>query len=92
MLSDSGVQAPAKQGFDIYMDEPEQGDRDSCAGREGMAFEDAYEVDTSTFKSDLHFLLDFNTGNLTHLWLTVPWVCNRRQCSLAYGKQKITTK
>ncbi|XP_004435385.1 PREDICTED: cyclin-A1 [Ceratotherium simum simum] len=60
-LSDCGVQVPAKQGFDIYMDEPEQGDRDSCAGREGMAFEDVYEVDTSTLKSDLHFLLDFNT-------------------------------
>ncbi|XP_059935909.1 cyclin-A1 isoform X1 [Mesoplodon densirostris] len=61
VLSDSGVQVPAKQGFDMYMDEPEQGDRDSCTGREGMAFEDAYEVDTSTLKSDLHFLLDFNT-------------------------------
>uniref|UniRef100_A0A8C0E2B2 Cyclin A1 n=1 Tax=Balaenoptera musculus TaxID=9771 RepID=A0A8C0E2B2_BALMU len=60
-LSDSRVQVPAKQGFDMYMDEPEQGDRDSCTGREGMAFEDAYEVHTSTLKSDLHFLLDFNT-------------------------------
>ncbi|KAG5204118.1 hypothetical protein R6Z07F_009930 [Ovis aries] len=60
-LSDSRVQAPAKQGFDIYMDEPEQGDRDSCPGRKGMALEDAYEVDTSALKSDLHFLLDFNT-------------------------------
>ncbi|XP_076728596.1 cyclin-A1 isoform X1 [Callospermophilus lateralis] len=61
MLSDCGVLEPAKHGFDIYMDEPEQGDRDSCSGREGMAFEDVYEVDTSTLKSDLHFLLDFNT-------------------------------
>ncbi|KAJ8785563.1 hypothetical protein J1605_007160 [Eschrichtius robustus] len=60
-LSDSRVQVPAKQGSDMYMDEPEQGDRDSCTGREGMAFEDAYEVHTSTLKSDLHFLLDFNT-------------------------------
>ena len=48
------------------MDEPEQGDRDSCPGRKGMALEDAYEVDTSALKSDLHFLLDFNTGNGTH--------------------------
>lgn len=61
LLSDCGVHVPAKQGFDIYMDEPEQGDRDSCTEREGMAFEDAYEVDTSTLKSDLHFLLDFST-------------------------------
>ncbi|XP_031540480.1 cyclin-A1 isoform X1 [Vicugna pacos] len=60
-LSDHGVHVPAKQGFDIYMDEPEQGDRDSCVGQEGMAFEEPYEVDTSTLKSDLHFLLDFNT-------------------------------
>nr|XP_007958332.2 cyclin-A1 isoform X1 [Chlorocebus sabaeus] len=60
-LPDCGVQEPPKQGFDIYMDELEQGDGDSCSGREGMAFEDVYEVDTSTLKSDLHFLLDFNT-------------------------------
>uniref|UniRef100_A0A452VHU6 Cyclin A1 n=1 Tax=Ursus maritimus TaxID=29073 RepID=A0A452VHU6_URSMA len=46
VLSDCMVQVPAKQGFDIYMDEPDQGDRDSY---------------TSTLKSDLHFLLDFNT-------------------------------
>lgn len=74
---------PAKQGFDIYMDEPEQGDRDSCTEREGMAFEDAYEVDTSTLKSDLHFLLDFSTGNLTHLRLMVPFIHNRLQCLIA---------
>ncbi|XP_077926571.1 cyclin-A1 isoform X2 [Halichoerus grypus] len=61
VLSDCTVQMPAKQGFDIYMDEAEQGDRDSCTGKEGMASEDVYEVDTSTLKSDLHFLLDFNT-------------------------------
>ncbi|XP_025220107.1 cyclin-A1 isoform X2 [Theropithecus gelada] len=60
-LPDCGVQEPPKQGFDIYMDELEQRDGDSCSGREGMAFEDVYEVDTSTLKSDLHFLLDFNT-------------------------------
>ncbi|EPY82821.1 cyclin-A1-like protein [Camelus ferus] len=60
-LSDHGVHVPAKQGFDIYMDEPEQGDRDSCVGQERMVFEEPYEVDTSTLNSDLHFLLDFNT-------------------------------
>nr|KAF6427246.1 cyclin A1 [Rousettus aegyptiacus] len=60
-LSDCDVHVPAKQGFDIYMDEPEQEDRNSFPGREGMAFEDVYEVDTSTLKSDLHFLLDFST-------------------------------
>ncbi|XP_017709659.1 PREDICTED: cyclin-A1 isoform X3 [Rhinopithecus bieti] len=60
-LPDCGVQEPPKQGFDIYMDELEQGDGDNCSGREGMAFEDVYEVDSSTLKSDLHFLLDFNT-------------------------------
>ncbi|GAB5566285.1 cyclin-A1 isoform X1 [Prionailurus iriomotensis] len=61
VLADCGGQVPAKQGFDIYMDEPEQGDGDSCTGRQGMAFEDVYEVDTSTLQSDLHFLLDFST-------------------------------
>ncbi|XP_022265526.1 cyclin-A1 isoform X2 [Canis lupus baileyi] len=61
VFSDCRVQVPAKQGFHIYMDEAEQGDRDSCTGREGMAFEDVCGVDTSTLKSDLHFLLDFNT-------------------------------
>lgn len=62
VLPDPGVNEPAKHGFDIYMDEPEQGDRDGCPGREGIVFEDVYEVDTSMLKSDLHFLLDFNTG------------------------------
>ncbi|XP_076788509.1 cyclin-A1 isoform X3 [Arvicanthis niloticus] len=61
VLPDHGVNEPAKHGFDIYMDDPEQGDRDSCPGREGIVFEDVYEVDTSMLKSDLHFLLDFNT-------------------------------
>lgn len=65
------------------MDEPDQGDRDSCTGKEEMAFEDVYEVDTSTLKSDLHFLLDFNTGNLTHLWPTIPYTHNRLQHSIA---------
>lgn len=69
----------------MYVDEPEQGDRDSCTGREGMAFEDACEVDTRTLKSDLHFLLDFNTGNGTHLWLMVPCLCNRLQHLVAYN-------
>ncbi|XP_036106241.1 cyclin-A1 [Molossus molossus] len=59
VASHCGVHVPAKQGFDIYMDEPEQGG-DSCAGKDRMAFEDVYEVDTSTLKSDLHFLLDFS--------------------------------
>ncbi|XP_008058559.1 cyclin-A1 [Carlito syrichta] len=61
VLSDCGVLEPLQQGFDIYMDEPEQADGDSCSGREGMSFEEVCEVDTSTLKSDLHFLLDFNT-------------------------------
>nr|XP_054112743.1 cyclin-A1 isoform X1 [Callithrix jacchus] len=60
-LPDCRVQEPHKQGFDIFMDELEQGNGDSCSGREGTAFEDVYELDTSTLKSDLHFLLDFDT-------------------------------
>ncbi|XP_049708994.1 cyclin-A1 isoform X2 [Elephas maximus indicus] len=60
-LSAFGVRVPPKQGFDIYMDEAEQGDRDNYSGREEMAFEEVYEVDSSTHKSDLHFLLDFST-------------------------------
>nr|XP_019591975.1 PREDICTED: cyclin-A1 isoform X1 [Rhinolophus sinicus]XP_019591976.1 PREDICTED: cyclin-A1 isoform X1 [Rhinolophus sinicus]XP_019591978.1 PREDICTED: cyclin-A1 isoform X1 [Rhinolophus sinicus]XP_019591979.1 PREDICTED: cyclin-A1 isoform X1 [Rhinolophus sinicus]XP_019591981.1 PREDICTED: cyclin-A1 isoform X1 [Rhinolophus sinicus]XP_019591982.1 PREDICTED: cyclin-A1 isoform X1 [Rhinolophus sinicus] len=60
-VSDCGVPVPAKAGFDIYMDESEPEDRNSYTGREGMAFEDVYEVDASTLKSDLHFLLDFST-------------------------------
>ncbi|XP_021122137.1 cyclin-A1 isoform X3 [Heterocephalus glaber] len=60
-LSACGVHEPAKHGFDIYMDKPEQEERNHCLGREGVALEDACEADTSTLKSDLHFLLDFNT-------------------------------
>ncbi|KAM5277654.1 cyclin-A1 isoform 2-T7 [Hipposideros larvatus] len=60
-LSDCGVPMPAKQGFDIYMDEPEPEDTNSYTGRAGMALEDVYEGDAGTLKSDLHFLLDFNT-------------------------------
>lgn len=72
-MSDYGVPEPAKHGFDIYMDEPEQ-ERNVCPGREGVALEDVCEVDTSTLKSDLHFLLDFNTGKLTHPHLRAPCV------------------
>uniref|UniRef100_A0A8C5P607 Cyclin A1 n=1 Tax=Jaculus jaculus TaxID=51337 RepID=A0A8C5P607_JACJA len=61
LLADCVVHEPGKQGLDIYMEEPEQGDKDSCPVREALAFEDVYEVDTSTLKSGLHFLLDFNT-------------------------------
>ncbi|KAL0615284.1 Cyclin-A1, partial [Plecturocebus cupreus] len=60
-LPDCRVQESPKQGFDIYLDELEQGNGGSCSGREGMAYEDVYEVDTSILKSDLHFLLDFDT-------------------------------
>ncbi|KAK2502576.1 hypothetical protein MC885_000421 [Smutsia gigantea] len=61
VLSDCGVHVPAKQGFNIYMDETEQGPRDSRPGRERAAFGEVFKVDTSTVKSDLHFLLDFST-------------------------------
>ncbi|XP_037656095.1 cyclin-A1 isoform X2 [Choloepus didactylus] len=60
-LAHCGVSVPTKQGFDVYTDESEQGDAGSCPMGEGMVFRDAYEVDTSTLKSDLHFLLDFST-------------------------------
>ncbi|XP_012320938.2 cyclin-A1 [Aotus nancymaae] len=62
-LPDCRVQEPPKQGFDIYMDDLEQGNGDSCSGREGTAFEDVYGVDTIALKSDLQFLsdLDFDT-------------------------------
>lgn len=82
MLSDCGVHVPAKQGFDIYMDEPQQGPRGSCPGREGTAFGEVYEADTSTVKSDLHFLLDFSTGKLTYLRLTEPCSHGCPQCSV----------
>jgi hypothetical protein len=81
VLSDHGVNEPAKRGFDIYMDDPEQGDRDTCSGKEGIIFEDVYEVDTSMLKSDLHFLLDFNTGNLAPLGLPVPCAHSLLPCS-----------
>ncbi|XP_004390958.1 cyclin-A1 [Trichechus manatus latirostris] len=61
--SDCGVRVPSMQGFDIYMDEPGQGDRESSSGREEMVFEEVYGVDTSAPKSDLHFLLDFSTAS-----------------------------
>ncbi|KAK1332900.1 hypothetical protein QTO34_006431 [Cnephaeus nilssonii] len=57
-LSDCGVHVPAKQGLDIYTDEPEQEDRNSCTGRDGMAFEDVYEVDNSKPSEDA---ADFGT-------------------------------
>lgn len=41
---------PAKQGLDIYTDEPEQEDRNSCR-RDGIAFQDVYEVDNSKLLS-----------------------------------------
>ncbi|XP_054442642.1 cyclin-A1 [Pteronotus mesoamericanus] len=56
-----GAHVPAKPGFDVHMAEPEQEDGPRCAGSNGGAFGDVYEVDTSTLKSDLHFLLDFGT-------------------------------
>ncbi|XP_004577586.2 cyclin-A1 [Ochotona princeps] len=61
VLPDCGDQELAKQGFDIYMDDSEQGDKDSGPRKDGAALEDVCEVDTSTLKSDLHFLLDFST-------------------------------
>uniref|UniRef100_A0A7N4PIG1 Cyclin A1 n=2 Tax=Dasyuridae TaxID=9277 RepID=A0A7N4PIG1_SARHA len=63
LISNCMVHVPAKQGFDIYVDEPEHGETCSCSCtvREEIAYEDVYEVDTSTLKSDLHFLLDFST-------------------------------
>ncbi|XP_006874440.1 PREDICTED: cyclin-A1 [Chrysochloris asiatica] len=50
-----------RPSFDIYMEEPEPGDADSCAGRDEMAFGEVYPVDSGVHKSDLHFLLDFST-------------------------------
>lgn len=63
MLPDCGDQELAKQGFDIHMDDSEQGDKDSGPRKDGSALEDVCDVDTSTLKSDLHFLLDFSTGS-----------------------------
>lgn len=86
MLPDPGVNEPAKHGFDIYMDEPEQGNRDGCPGREGIVFEDVYEVDTSMLKSDLHFLLDFNTGNRTPPGWLMPCTHSPLPCSRRAGR------
>nr|XP_058132924.1 cyclin-A1 isoform X2 [Dasypus novemcinctus] len=61
VLSLGGALGPAKPGFDVYADAPGQGDAGGCPAGEEMAFEDAYELDASTLKSDLHFLLDFST-------------------------------
>ncbi|KAM8786889.1 cyclin-A1 [Rhynchonycteris naso] len=59
-VSDSGAHLPSKQGFDIYMDEPELEDQNSCARRDGTVCEGVCEADASTLRSDLHFLLDFS--------------------------------
>lgn len=83
---------PAKQGFDIYMGEPEQESADSYPEGEGTAFEDVYDLDTSALKSDLHFLLDFNTGNLTpHLQLRVPVFRTARSVRGRYQQEKAVT-
>lgn len=78
------------------MAEAEPEDGPSCAGSDGVAFGDAYEVDTSTLKSDLHFLLDFSAGKLTYLWQVggwqVPRIHHRRQYSVARGTCQRATK
>ncbi|XP_036913555.1 cyclin-A1 [Sturnira hondurensis] len=56
-----GAHVPAKPGFDVHMAEPEPEDGPGCAGSDGVSFGDVYEADTSTLKSDPHFLLDFST-------------------------------
>uniref|UniRef100_A0A674J8K8 Uncharacterized protein n=2 Tax=Terrapene triunguis TaxID=2587831 RepID=A0A674J8K8_9SAUR len=56
------VNVTSKQGFAIYVDEPEQKDRCSCTVVEEVE-PSLCEVDTSTMKPNIHLLLDLSTGS-----------------------------
>ncbi|EMP25300.1 Cyclin-A1, partial [Chelonia mydas] len=56
------VNVTSKQGFAIYVDEPEQKDRCSCTVVEEVEPSQC-EVDTSTMKPNIHLLLDLSTGS-----------------------------
>ncbi|KAM6178617.1 cyclin-A1 [Rhynchocyon petersi] len=63
VLSECGLHVPPKQGFDIYMAEPEPGAGNSSSGQEEMAFGEVYGVDTTAHKQDFHFLLDYTAAS-----------------------------
>ena len=56
------VNAASKQGFAIYVDEPEQKENYSCQVAEELE-SSLCELDTSAMTSSIHLLLDLSTGN-----------------------------
>lgn len=56
------VNATSKQGFAIYIDEPEQKERYKCTVVEEVE-PSLCEVASSTVKSSIHLLLNLSTGN-----------------------------
>ncbi|KGL96058.1 Cyclin-A1, partial [Charadrius vociferus] len=56
------VNATSKQGFSIYIDEPEQKENYSCQAAEELE-SSLCELDTSAMKSSIHLLLDLSTGS-----------------------------
>uniref|UniRef100_A0A8C8SIF5 Cyclin A1 n=1 Tax=Pelusios castaneus TaxID=367368 RepID=A0A8C8SIF5_9SAUR len=62
ILPNCMVNVTSKQGFAIYVDEPEQKDRYSCTIVEEVE-PNLCEVDTSTMKPNIHLLLDLSTGS-----------------------------
>ncbi|XP_001511579.2 cyclin-A1 isoform X2 [Ornithorhynchus anatinus] len=59
------VHLPTKQGFSIYIDKPERGERRGCGCTVGEQVEygDVREAESKAAKPDLHFLLDFSTAS-----------------------------
>uniref|UniRef100_A0A663M717 Cyclin-A2 n=1 Tax=Athene cunicularia TaxID=194338 RepID=A0A663M717_ATHCN len=61
-LPNSVVSAPSKQGFAIYVDEPEQKENYSCQVAEELD-SSLSQLDTSAMTSSIHLLLDLSTGS-----------------------------
>lgn len=56
------ISAASKQGFTIYIDEPEQKENYNCQVDEELE-SSLCELDTSAMTSSVHLLLDLSTGN-----------------------------
>lgn len=61
-LPNRTVNAASKQGFAIYVDEPEQKENYGCQVAEELE-SSLCELDTSAMTSSIHLLLDLSTGN-----------------------------
>lgn len=61
-LPNCTVNAASRQGFAIYVDEPEQKENYTCQVAEELE-SSLCELDTSAMTSSIHLLLDLSTGN-----------------------------